>query len=127
MASFPHSFSDKTPKIDRETVLCRICGKPVSLSDARTDADGKAIHEDCYALKIKFEQASGAGTYDQHARGRSLLRKSQMNATPRKWQSWFPNSTGQWMSRASGNHRVSRRNKGTGVSPISLRSSGREQ
>lgn len=61
MASFPHSFSDKTPKIDRETVLCRICGKPVSLSDARTDADGKAIHEDCYALKIKFEQASGDG------------------------------------------------------------------
>lgn len=40
---------------------CRICGKPVHVSDAKSDADGKAIHEDCYALKMKLERASQDG------------------------------------------------------------------
>jgi|HubBroStandDraft_4_1064222.scaffolds.fasta_scaffold1920052_1 hypothetical protein len=26
---------------------CVICGKPVALADAKTDADGKALHEEC--------------------------------------------------------------------------------
>jgi hypothetical protein len=50
-ASLPHLPRDKN------SVLCRICGKPVSVSTAKADADGNAIHEECYALEVQFEQA----------------------------------------------------------------------
>jgi hypothetical protein len=31
-----------------ESILnCVICGKPVALAEAKTDADGKAVHEEC--------------------------------------------------------------------------------
>ena len=41
-------------------LLCRI-GKPVPLETAKTDGDGKAIHEECYDLKVKLENASKDG------------------------------------------------------------------
>lgn len=43
------------------TLPCRICGKPVALDTAKADGDGKAIHDECYALKVKLEQASRDG------------------------------------------------------------------
>ena len=45
-------------------LLCRICRKPVSVSNAKSDSDGQAIHVDCYTLKMRFEQASR----DRHAK-----------------------------------------------------------
>jgi hypothetical protein len=27
--------------------ICVICGKPVALAEAKTDANGKAVHEEC--------------------------------------------------------------------------------
>jgi len=33
--------------------LCFLCDDPVDLRTAKTDADGNAIHEDCYALSMK--------------------------------------------------------------------------
>lgn len=39
-------------------LLCRICGKPVAVETSKTDGDGKAIHEDCYVVKIKLEHES---------------------------------------------------------------------
>jgi len=53
--SFPH-LPNKTPW--RDSVVCRICGKPVPVSIANSDEDGMAIHEECYVLKVKFEQAN---------------------------------------------------------------------
>ena len=32
--------------------LCVICREPVNLEMAKTDADGQAIHEECYVEKI---------------------------------------------------------------------------
>jgi hypothetical protein len=32
---------------------CRICGEPVNLQIAKSDEDGKAVHEECYVLKVK--------------------------------------------------------------------------
>jgi hypothetical protein len=37
---------------DPITVPCRICSKPVPLEKAFTDADGKAVHEDCLADEL---------------------------------------------------------------------------
>jgi len=42
----------------RQSLLCRICGKPVSLETAKTDKFGKAVHEDCYVFKLRLERAS---------------------------------------------------------------------
>jgi hypothetical protein len=39
-------------------LLCPICDGSVSLESANTDEHGKAIHEDCYLLKVKLRSAS---------------------------------------------------------------------
>jgi len=43
------------------SLLCGFCGRLVPIEIAKTDADGKAIHEECYSLKVKLEQASRDG------------------------------------------------------------------
>jgi hypothetical protein len=35
--------------------LCSLCNEPVDLRTAKTDENGKAIHEQCYALKMRPE------------------------------------------------------------------------
>lgn len=35
------------------TLTCSICKKPVDLKTSKTDDEGKAVHEDCYSLKLK--------------------------------------------------------------------------
>jgi len=32
--------------------ICSICNLPVPLNSAKTDEDGKAVHEDCYLTKL---------------------------------------------------------------------------
>ena len=32
--------------------LCSICGKPVDLETSKTDDDGQAVHEECYAASL---------------------------------------------------------------------------
>jgi len=36
---------------------CSVCGKPVPI-EAPTDEHGKAVHDGCYLLKLKLEQAT---------------------------------------------------------------------
>ena len=31
---------------------CSICNEPVELKTAKTDEDGKAVHEDCYVQRM---------------------------------------------------------------------------
>jgi len=31
---------------------CKICNEPVELETAKTDEDGKAVHEDCYGQRM---------------------------------------------------------------------------
>jgi hypothetical protein len=49
-------FKGKSPPL-----LCRICGKPLAVETCKTDDGGKAVHEECYVLKLKLEQASEDG------------------------------------------------------------------
>jgi hypothetical protein len=37
---------------------CVICSKPVPLESSKTNEHGKAIHEECYVLKLQLEQAT---------------------------------------------------------------------
>jgi len=36
---------------------CSLCDKPVLLETSKTDEYGKALHEECYALKMRLKQA----------------------------------------------------------------------
>jgi len=33
--------------------MCSLCNEPVELRTAKTDEDGKAVHEECYTLKMQ--------------------------------------------------------------------------
>jgi hypothetical protein len=33
--------------------MCAICNEPVDLRTAKTNDEGQAVHEECYAMKIK--------------------------------------------------------------------------
>lgn len=57
----PDSARREVPPKQSPVLLCRICDKPVAVETAKTDGAGHAIHEECYALKISLEQASGDG------------------------------------------------------------------
>jgi hypothetical protein len=36
---------------------CTVCGLPVSLETSKVDERGKAVHEECYLLKITRHEA----------------------------------------------------------------------
>jgi hypothetical protein len=35
---------------------CSICNEPVELETAKTDEDGKAVHEDCYIRRARLRE-----------------------------------------------------------------------
>jgi len=37
---------------------CWICGRGVSLEISKTDEHGKAVHEECYVVRVALEKAS---------------------------------------------------------------------
>ena len=39
------------------TPLCPICYKPVLLETCKADEQGRAVHEDCYTLKVTLHQS----------------------------------------------------------------------
>ena len=41
-------------------VRCYLCDKPVSLEISKTDESGKAVHEECYLLKIRLREVATA-------------------------------------------------------------------
>jgi hypothetical protein len=61
MGSTPRDASSSKIPSPTPALLCRICGKPVPVETAKGDGDGKAIHEECYLLKVKLEHASQDG------------------------------------------------------------------
>jgi hypothetical protein len=38
--------------------ICPICHEPVRLEEAKTDEEGRAIHEDCYVVNQKTPHQS---------------------------------------------------------------------
>jgi hypothetical protein len=41
-------------------VNCSICDKPVALETAKTDEFARAVHEECYLLKLGVKMAPGS-------------------------------------------------------------------
>jgi hypothetical protein len=60
MNPLPHNVSLKF-KREPSPLFCQICGKPVAVETSKTDEDGRAIHEDCYVMKVRLKQASKDG------------------------------------------------------------------
>ena len=57
----PASSRKRVPNTESPALRCRICDKPIAIETAKTDGAGQGVHEECYALKVKLEQASGDG------------------------------------------------------------------
>ena len=51
--SGPQLVADEFPLLS-----CPLCGMPVPLNLSKTDENGKAIHEECYALKMRLLRAT---------------------------------------------------------------------
>lgn len=49
--------NQRLPTSSSSSLRCRICGNAVAIAYAKTDGDGKAVHEECYAAKITSDQA----------------------------------------------------------------------
>jgi hypothetical protein len=47
--------------MDRDTTMCFVCGKTILLEIAKTNECGRAVHEECYVLRMKLEKATTAG------------------------------------------------------------------
>jgi hypothetical protein len=45
-------FAWGAPAIPSKQLICAICHRPVRLETAKTDDDGNAVHEECYAWKM---------------------------------------------------------------------------
>ena len=39
---------------------CAICNEPVELNTAKTDEDGKTVHEDCHIQKMRLKKITQA-------------------------------------------------------------------
>ena len=39
-------------------IRCSLCNMPVPLESSKTDENGKAVHEECYMLRLRLEQAT---------------------------------------------------------------------
>lgn len=37
---------------------CFICNKPVDINTAKADSAGRAVHEECYVLRLLLKQAT---------------------------------------------------------------------
>jgi hypothetical protein len=48
--------SDKTGRITLPA--CAVCNRPVQLETSKTDENGKAVHGECYVLKVKLIRAT---------------------------------------------------------------------
>lgn len=40
-----------------ELTPCVLCNNPVPLGNSKTDEDGKAVHEECYLLRMRLKRA----------------------------------------------------------------------
>jgi hypothetical protein len=45
-------------QVRSELPTCSICNESVELETTKTDEYGKAIHEECYVLKVRLKQAT---------------------------------------------------------------------
>jgi hypothetical protein len=41
-----------------ELTPCILCNEPVPLDSSKTDEDGKAVHEECYLLRMRLKRAT---------------------------------------------------------------------
>ena len=51
-------FEPSTAFLQPSGYCCPICERAVSLETANTDETGRAIHEECYLLKLTLKRAS---------------------------------------------------------------------
>ncbi|MGA7924538.1 MAG: hypothetical protein WCA20_00925 [Candidatus Sulfotelmatobacter sp.] len=54
-------FKQRRPQLVQDAPhlpRCSLCDKPVLLETSKTDENAKAVHEECYVLKMRLKQAT---------------------------------------------------------------------
>jgi hypothetical protein len=53
-------IAEMSQKVRRHAGLptCNICNRPVDLKVAKTDEDGKGVHEECYVRRMRLKKIS---------------------------------------------------------------------
>jgi hypothetical protein len=54
---------------------CSLCNDPVDLRTAKTDEYGKAIHEDCYVLRMRMKRGMLRSSQDPSSEATRLLQQ----------------------------------------------------
>ena len=56
----PSVYNTRPVLIPQKPALpaCPICNKEVLLETAKTDEDGRALHEECYLLKLNLKRST---------------------------------------------------------------------
>jgi hypothetical protein len=61
--------------IESPLFLCCLCGAPVDLRTTKTDEYGKAIHEDCYVLRMRMKRGMLRSSQDPSSEATRLLQQ----------------------------------------------------
>lgn len=52
-------FKQSGPQlVPSDLARCQVCDEPVPLEASKTDENGKAVHEECYAIKVRLRQTT---------------------------------------------------------------------
>ena len=46
-------------------LLCQLCGGPVALESCKTDENGKAVHDECYAKSLAEPESTEHGLFQR--------------------------------------------------------------
>jgi hypothetical protein len=70
-------------QLPKAEVNCSICDKPVTLETAKTEEFGRAVHDECYLLKVGIKTASGI------VRGPEQMQNVTFSPTPQRQDGIF--------------------------------------
>ncbi len=80
--AFPLSVMDAARAFPESPLfLCCLCGDPVDLRTAKTDEYGKAIHEDCYVLRMRMNRGMLRPTQDPSSEANQIASSKMGRST----------------------------------------------
>jgi hypothetical protein len=70
MSNIPPSPTSK-PQVP----ICRICWEPVELETGKTDENGNAVHEECYARQLSAQKSTSSPKNERNTHKKPSVKK----------------------------------------------------
>ena len=52
--------TQRLSKTSHAVLKCALCNKPVQVENCKTDAEGRAVHDECYVAKVVHERGTSS-------------------------------------------------------------------